>query len=97
MRSNELVNRGEEEFLLRILNPQGETLAVDESGSGSFTSLTTGRQTRYTMKKSVTYNPDSASPVCMTWTSTQPFSQGDYTVEIYNKGLLAGQGRLNLR
>lgn len=97
MRTNDLAGRGEEEFLLRILNPQGETLAVDEAGSGYFTNLATGRQTRYTMKKSATYNPLSASPVCMTWTSAQPFSQGDYIVEIYNKGLLAGQGKLNLR
>lgn len=98
MRANELANRGEEEFLLRILNPQGETLAIDDQGSGYFTNLATGRQTRYTMKKSATYNPLSASPVCMTWTSsTQTFSQGEYIVEIYNKGLLAGQGRLSLR
>ncbi|MCB0635122.1 MAG: hypothetical protein KDC54_00810 [Lewinella sp.] len=93
---NEIAEPGEEEFFVRIINPQGETLAIESLGSGIFTNAATGEQMRYTMSRDITYDRD-ANSVCMVWAPGQAFQIGDYQVEIYNKGHLAGSTILELR
>ena len=85
-----------EEFVVRIINPLGETLAVDELGSGIFTSNATGEQIRYTKIKEYDYNRD-ANTLCLTWQPNIEFLEGNYDVEIYNKGYLAGTGSFTLK
>jgi myosin heavy subunit len=85
-----------EEFVVRIIDPLGETLAIDELGSGIFTSNATGEQIRYTKIKEYDYNRD-ASALCMNWQPNIEFLEGNYDIEIYNKGYLAGSGSFTLK
>ena len=86
---------GMELFLVRIINPLGETLFIDELGSGEFTNAT-GEQMRYTQVKEVEYDQNQGN-YCMKWAPGQAFQSGSYDVEIYNKGHLAGTGKLDLK
>ncbi len=93
--TNVIVPAGEETFYLRIMNPNGETIAADEMGSGELTDKMTGKTMRYTMSGTLTYNNEDTE-ACMDWKpSTEPVD-GDYTVEIYNKGYKVGTGTFQL-
>lgn len=93
--TNVVVPAGEETFFLRIMNPNGETLAADDMGSGELIDKMTGKSMRYTMSGTLTYNNEDTE-ACMDWKpSTQPVD-GTYTVEIYNKGYKVGMGSFEL-
>lgn len=93
---NEIAEPGTEEFVVRILNPQGETLAVDQLGSGVFTNQTTGEAMRYTLKDDIMYDR-SENTLGFVWNPGQQFAEGNYTIEVYNKGYLAGTTSLRLK
>lgn len=93
---NNVAEVGTEEFLIRIINPLGETLAIEELGSGTFVNNATGEEIRFTQAKELDYNRE-AGQICTSWSPDQPFSQGEYAVEIYNKGYLAGSGSFQLK
>ncbi|MCB0621370.1 MAG: hypothetical protein KDC43_20760 [Saprospiraceae bacterium] len=93
---NEVTTAGREQFFVRIINPVGETIAIEEQGSGIMTSSQTNEQIRYTQVKELNYNNDKQE-VCFSWESTLPFQKGTYEVEIYNKGYLAGTGNFTLK
>ena len=94
--ANEVTEHGSETFYLRVINPLGETLAVENLGSGSFDLTSTGEEVRYTLAKEVNYDGDTEK-YCMTWSPNQPFSKGTYEVEMYNKGYMAGSTTLTLK
>jgi DNA repair exonuclease SbcCD ATPase subunit len=93
---NMVAAAGNEIFYLRILNPAGETLAIEELGSGMLSLTSNEEQIRYTLAKDVAFENQSTN-LCMNWQPEVPFTPGDYKVEIYNKGYLAGQGRFKLK
>jgi regulator of replication initiation timing len=95
--SNEVVRPGMETFFVRIINPRGETLAIEDMGSGMLTNKKTGEEVRFTQAEEVDYSNDSVQ-ACMVWAPTNSgFISGDYTVEVYNKGYLAGMGAFSLK
>lgn len=89
--TNVVVPAGEEEFYLRIMNPAGETLAADDMGSGTLEDKLTGKSMRYTMKGTLTYNNEDTE-ACMDWKPSYQPEDGEYNVEIYNKGYMVGKG-----
>lgn len=93
---NEVAKPGREQFLVRIINPVGETMAIEEMGSGTFTNSATSQQIRYTQIKEYDYANDE-TVLCFEWSPNVPFQSGMYTVEIYNKGFLAGNGTFELK
>ncbi|NET38630.1 MAG: hypothetical protein F6K19_42665 [Cyanothece sp. SIO1E1] len=93
---NAVTDPGTEFFHVRIINPLGETLAMEELGSGIFTNSATGEQIRYTMTKEANYS-GSAESLSIRWTPGQTFAKGNYEVEVYNKGYLAGSTSFQLK
>ena len=81
--------------MVRLISPVGETLAIEELGSGVM-ETSNGEQMRYTAVKEYDYNNDEAT-LCMIWAPNVAFQAGDYQVEIYNKGYLTGEGTFNLK
>jgi len=94
--TNDVTPIGSEEFYVRIINPLGETLAVEEMGSGVLTNSLTQEKVRYTKVAEHQFNND-ISEVCVTWDTPVQLSSGDYGVEVYNKGYLSGQGTFRLK
>ncbi|MBI5915232.1 MAG: hypothetical protein HY842_07640 [Bacteroidetes bacterium] len=94
---NKIARPGVENFYVRILNPVGETMAIDELGAGTFYSRESSEEIRYTYMKEYDYNQD-ATDICFNWDpNLGAFSKGKYKVEVYNKGHLAGTGGFDLK
>ena len=94
---NDVVNPGTERFFIRLINPRGETLAIEDMGSGTLTNKATGEEIRYTQLEEVDYSNEETNS-CLYWQPTNlSFIPGTYTVEIYNKGYLAGMGSFSLK
>lgn len=94
--TNDIVQSGTEEFYVRILNPRGETLAIEDMGSGYVTNEKSGEEVRFTQAAEMQYANDEEN-MCMTWNPDIPFESGEYQVEVYNKGFLAGTGSFELK
>ena len=93
---NDLVPPGKESFFIRIISPKGETLAIDDLGSGAILDSKTGEEVRYTQVKEYDYANDETQ-LCFLWNPNMPFQSGKYDVEIYNKGFLSGSGTFELK
>lgn len=92
---NRGVDAGEKTILVRILNPQGATIAVEASGSGMFTTET-GEQQQYTTLAKFNYNNQKQN-VCLHWSQTQAFGAGIYKVYFYQDGHELGSSEFELR
>jgi len=94
---NNVTDAGTEKFYVRILNPIGETLAVEAMGSGVMTNEATGEEMRFTLATDMEYENAEAER-CVIWQPTNAsFMKGVYEVEIYNKGNLAGKSSVKLK
>ena len=94
--ANDVVKPGTEQFFIRIVSPKGETLAIDDLGSGAIVNSKTGEEVRYTQVKEYDYANDETQ-LCFVWAPSVAFQSGKYEVEIYNKGYLAGSGNFELK
>ena len=88
---NDNAEVGQEVFHVRVITPKGETLASE----GSFTSGS-GDDVPFSKAKSTSYNKGQ-SKVCASIAPGAPFEEGDYKVEVYNKGYLSGKGTFKLK
>lgn len=93
---NLVANPGEETFHIRIITPLGETLAIEEMGSGIIKDESTKEEMRFTKAETVDYQNESGN-ICMNWEPSTGFDKGLYSVEIYNKGYIAGRGEFRLK
>ncbi len=93
---NQVAHPGLETFHIRIIDPRGETLAIDELGSGVIINAKTGEEIRFTQLKEYDYENDETQ-LCFLWEPNTTFQKGKYDVEIYNKGYLAGTGKFSLK
>ena len=93
---NDVVKPGMEEFYVRIVNPRGETIAVEDLGSGTIVHEKTGEEVRFTQAAQTDYKNDEQH-MCLTWHPQTAFDTGKYTVEVYNKGYLSGTGSFQLK
>lgn len=93
---NRIAQAGNKEVYLRIISPEGSTLAVQSMGSGTFKSKEDGTDNLFTTKKSIDYD-GNAKNQCMGWKSNMPFNSGKYKAEVYIDGFLAGTGGIILK
>lgn len=92
---NAVAREGNERFFIRLINPLGETMAVENLGSGIMTAHN-DEEMRYTQAKDLPYENN---PVvgCFLWEPNVAFTSGKYNIEVYNKGYLSGQGDFLLK
>lgn len=95
--ANRVTDGGVEIFYVRIINPLGETLAVESLGSGTLTSNDTDDEVRYTKKVEVQYDNKAQNDICIGWAPGTDFMRGDYEVEIFNKGYVTGRTSFKLK
>ncbi|MEP7269122.1 MAG: hypothetical protein ABI844_15995 [Saprospiraceae bacterium] len=93
---NPITEKGTEEFYIRIINPTGETQAIENLGSGTLVNQANNEAVKYTSSKGLSYD-NKAQNTCMNWQPNIPFQAGKYTVEIYNKGYLSGASTFELK
>jgi predicted nucleic acid-binding Zn-ribbon protein len=86
---NRVAPKGEETFFIRIINPVGETMAINALGSGTF-GTDAGQEIRYTQSIEIDYQGEP-NRYCMEWKPNASFQEGLYEIEIYNKGHRTGK------
>lgn len=92
---NLVTDPGTKTILIRLLNPQGATIWVTSSGSGSFTT-DTGEEKQYTLAKTFEY-ANKVQNVCAYWEQTQAYGSGEYTAVFYQDGHELGQHKFELK
>jgi len=93
---NQVADPGQKTFMVRILSPEGTTLAVQSSGSGTFQVAETSEERQYTTSTNVDYDQKSKN-VCTYWQQTAPYSKGVYTAELYQDGYMTGSTKFELK
>jgi myosin heavy subunit len=94
--ANLVADKGQEVFYVRIINPQGETLAIEAAGSGVLENNLDGESVRYSKKGVLNYENKEVT-ACVDWAPGTSFEKGNYEIEVYNKGYLAGKGSFQLK
>ena len=87
---NKIAQAGETEVAVRILNPDGTTIQLQNLGIGTLKEATTGNDIPYTYTIKPDYQNETKT-VCSYWAQTFKFASGKYSVEVYQKGFLIGQ------
>lgn len=93
---NDVAKSGTETFLVRIMSPLGETLYMEDLGSGESKNLSTEEEFRFSKSVEAEYT-NTVENVCTRWMPETGFQAGKYNVEIYNKGHLAGTQSFELK
>jgi predicted nucleic acid-binding Zn-ribbon protein len=93
---NNIADSGYERYYIRIVAPGGFTLGTESDGSGSFSSSDDNTSIRYTLIKEFDYN-NNKQDICLNWDQDNDFQKGEYKIEIYNKGYLAGSSTFKLK
>jgi hypothetical protein len=94
---NKVAETGSKTFFIRILNPDGSVLAIDNQGSGIFTSIETGAEIQYSTSLTADYQQQAQTGLCTVWNQGTPFQEGNYTAEIYQDGYLTGKQMFELK
>lgn len=94
---NRVAESGSQTFYIRILDPNGRVLSNSALGSGRFTVREQGEQ-QYTISRTLQINPAVVvRDIIVDWEESDDYDKGSYTVELYHKGFLIGQGVTRLR
>jgi predicted nuclease with TOPRIM domain len=94
--TNMVTPAGNKTFMIRLINPQGETIAVENKGSGVLTNKLDNTQVRYTTSGEIKYeNKDTNA--CIDWTLDEKLTKGNYAVELYNNSFMVGKGQFVLK
>jgi hypothetical protein len=94
--TNMVTPAGQKKFYIRIINPTGETVSMEDRGSGVLTNKLDNSQIRYTTSGDVTYKNEDTN-ACIDWTLADKLVKGDYKIEMYNNGFLVGKGQFKLK
>ena len=94
---NQIVPPGKQDVLVRILGPDGTTLAVQSNGSGTFTLAKEKVNSVFSKKLNVNYAPNGMQELCTLWEQSFPYKAGKYIAEVYHKGILVKTAQLQLK
>lgn len=94
--ANLIADTGTEEFYVRIIDPLGETMAIESLGSGVMMNQQTNEPLKYTIKGSLDYENEKTHR-CVDWNPGGEWQRGSYDVEVYNKGVLSGKSNFTLK
>ncbi|MBK9688021.1 MAG: hypothetical protein IPO65_09740 [Saprospiraceae bacterium] len=94
--TNLVTPSGSKKFFVRIINPQGETVAQEDRGSGVLTNKLNNTQIRYTTSGDIQYDNKDTNG-CIDWTPGDKLSKGGYDCELYNNGYMVGKGKFTLK
>jgi predicted nuclease with TOPRIM domain len=90
--SNAVANKGLHDIYIRIIDPVGNLITTNDSGTFNADS----QDLQYTYKTSIDYKDDGAA-YTVDWMYDQPFQKGTYTVLLYADGYTMGKTGLLLK
>ncbi|MEA3495442.1 MAG: hypothetical protein U9R42_05335 [Bacteroidota bacterium] len=94
-KDNILAKKGDRECYIKIINPKGETLYLEERGSGQFPYQ--GEQSLYTLKSTINFSNESDSSYTVVWDRGSEFEQGNYQCQVFNNGVKIGAKKFEIK
>ena len=91
---NKVLDPGQVDLYVRIINPKGETITIADQGSGTIQSADSPEPVAYTKKAEIDYNQTNKTIVVYWGMNIQ--QPGKYKVEVYQSGHVIGQGEVDL-
>ncbi len=88
---NRISQSGNKDLYVCITGPDGNPIAVEALGSGTFTTREDGSKI-FTQKVQVSYTQGQKQPVSFDWKQGTNFSVGNYKIEVYHNGFKIGEG-----
>jgi regulator of replication initiation timing len=95
IQSNIMADKGYYDFYIKILNPKGETLYIEGTGSGRF--QLQGKDALYTVKERLEFMNEDSKIYTVYWSKGSPFEKGTYKIEIFTQGLLFGENTFEVK
>lgn len=92
---NEIVDAGQKIIYLRLIGPNGSTVANQNAGSGTFE--VAGESILYTSRAAVNFNNVTGSPVIIYFDKIPGMSSGTYRALLYCDEWMIGEGSLKLK
>lgn len=93
---NKIAPEGPTRLLVRIIGPDGATLALESMGSGTFEDAITGNDMQYTYEIAPDFNSEGKK-VCSYWDQNKAYPQGNYQAMVYQRGYKIGYTSFELR
>lgn len=96
--TNMVVPEGATNFQVRLIDPMGETIAIEAAGAGVLTNKLDNTKVRYTYEGIIDYKNEDTEG-CVGWMVSESanLSKGMYDIEMYNNGFLVGKGNFKLK
>jgi hypothetical protein len=91
---NQVLDAGNVSVYVRIINPKGETIAVNDMGSGLMNESQSGKPMLYTQKADIDWN-NASKTVTLYWGQNIKYP-GVYKVELLQNGYLIGKSEIKL-
>jgi myosin heavy subunit len=91
---NKVLDPGPISVYVRIINPNGETIAVEDQGSGSLQPVNSAEPMLYTKRADFEYDQNNKTVVVYWGKNIQ--QPGVYKVELYQAGYVIAQGEVKL-
>lgn len=89
---NRIMDAGTYEFIVRIIDPEGELIFNTSSGSGYFAKRNSQEEIQYTKSRKIHFSEAAVYyGINIDWEQSNDFLKGEYTIELYNNGYLIGK------
>lgn len=92
---NAVADAGQKVIYLRLIGPNGSTVANQSAGSGIFE--INGESLQYTSKATVVFNNETGSPATIYFEKIPGMSSGTYRAILYCDGFVMGEGSMKLK
>ncbi|TAL42853.1 MAG: hypothetical protein EPN92_11080 [Chitinophagaceae bacterium] len=94
--NNRIAQPGMTDVYVLVTGPDGKLISTEALGSGTFTTREAGDKL-YTTKLPVNIETATKKMVEFSFTQATDFSQGNYTIQIYQNGFMIGEGTRELK
>ena len=94
--TNLVTASGDKTFYIRYISPLGQSLVIEDMGSGVLKNKLDGESVRYTTSTTIEYNNEDTE-ACIDWRPSLQLPKGPYIVEMYHNGFLVGKGDFTLK
>ena len=92
---NKIAPKGETEIDVRVVGPDGSTIAVQALGSGVFEEVNSGDKIQYTYKIRPDFQGETKT-VCSYWAYNAELASGEYKIMLYQNGHFIGETDFDL-
>lgn len=93
---NRIAEAEEKDIYVKIINPLGSTIFIENQGSGVFNNVETSEPTNYTAIASFNYEKKKKN-VCLYWSQNTSFTKGIYKVKFFQNNYFLSEGNFELK